>query len=87
VAPKSTEKVDFVSAADAAGTFEVDVNGKKGTFTVNPLAEPAAPEAVSWYLIGGIIVAICAITSLIGFRIREKESYIPPVAPRVRRKR
>jgi hypothetical protein len=52
----SNQRVTFTIQKDTPGTYDIDVNGLAGTFTV----EGAAPGSLNWWLIGGIIAAAAA---------------------------
>jgi hypothetical protein len=52
----SRQMIIFTTQKDAPGTYNIDVNGLPGTFTI----EGATPGSLSWWLIGGIIAAVAA---------------------------
>ncbi|MBA7626871.1 hypothetical protein ES703_34329 [subsurface metagenome] len=78
--PGDSEKVTFTTAKDVAGSYSVAVNGLSGSFTVKepvptpappPAPPPPAPEAINWWLIGGIIAAV-VVGLLIFFLVRRR---------------
>jgi hypothetical protein len=54
LAAGASQKVAFAISKDVPGTYTVDVNGLKGTFTVKALPPPPKPM-INWWLIGSII--------------------------------
>jgi hypothetical protein len=79
----SQQIVEYAVKTEAAGTFSVDVNGKRATYTVRPAAPTRVKSKANWWLIGGIILVISVIGSTIGFSIRSRRQNIPPVPPPV----
>ncbi len=51
----ASQKVIFTTSKDIDGTYVLNVNGLRGTFTVTALAVPP-----NWWLIGGIIAVVVA---------------------------
>jgi len=63
LAPGASETVAFTVTRDVAGTYDVDVDGESGQFTVRE-AGPA-PSGPNWPLFAGIIVAVAVIAGLL----------------------
>ncbi len=72
------QKVTFTTSQDVAKTYSVDVQGLSGSFVVTAAAAPAPPPPVppppvlppptaliNWWLIGGIIAGIVAMTMVV----------------------
>jgi hypothetical protein len=86
LAPHSQKTVEYIASGCEPGTRSVDVNGIKASFNVRPLLIPSSTIDINWYLIGLIIFTVTALTSTIGFRLKTRTQYIPPVPPPVRRR-
>ena len=90
---RATETKDFVLEAGARqtvrfdvvktgpGVYVIDAGGLSGTFEVKK-AEAIPERTINWYLIAGIIFAISAVATYVGFRLSRRSAYIPPVPPR-----
>jgi PKD repeat protein len=63
LAPGTSETVAFTVSRDVAGTYDVDVGGQTGEFTVRESGP--APSGPNWPLIGGIIGAVVVIAGLL----------------------
>ena len=72
------QKVTFTTSQDVAKTYSVDVYGLSGSFVVKAPAPPAPPPPVppppvsppptapiNWWLIGGIIAGVMAVTIVV----------------------
>ena len=80
--PGASQEVTFTTAKDAAGSYEVAVNGISGSFTVKeepalpvilpPMVPPEVEPPTNWPLIGGIIAAVIAVGLLIFFSVRKR---------------
>ena len=53
LAGHASQKVTFTTTKDVVGTYTVNINGLSSTFEVK-----AAPKAINWQLLGGIIAAV-----------------------------
>jgi hypothetical protein len=81
VAAAKSESVSFSVSKDKAGTYSVDVDGLKGSFTVKekpappPTAPPVTPEVpkpINWPLIGVIIGGVVVVGLLVFFLVRRR---------------
>jgi len=61
--------VTFNLDNDTAGTHAVDVNGQRGSFTVNPVSEPTT---VNWSVIAGITGGIVLLSLVVLFVVRRR---------------
>jgi hypothetical protein len=86
LAPQSQKSVEYITSNCEPGVRSVEVNGIKASFNVRPLVIAPSTIGINWYLIALIIFAVTALTSTVGFRLRTRTHYIPPVPPPVRRR-
>jgi hypothetical protein len=86
LAPHSKKSVEYTTSNSEVGERAVDVNGIKAAFNVRPLLIAPTTVSINWYLIALIIFAVTALTSTVGFRLRNRTRYVPPVPPPVRRR-
>ena len=69
------EEVVFTASRNAAGTYDIDVNGLKGVFTVERSKDQVTSP--SWWLIGGIVAGIVAAGLVLYFLARRKTRLSP----------
>ncbi len=86
LAPRSEKTVEYTAANCEPGVHAVDVNYLQASFNVRPLLIAPPPSDINWYLIGLIIFAVTTLSSTVGFRLKSRTQYIPPVPPPVRRR-
>ena len=68
------QKIPFTTARDAAGTYNVTIDGLSGAFTVRAAAPPPPPPPTpfNWWLIGGIIAGVIIISLIIWIVIQRR---------------
>jgi uncharacterized protein YfaP (DUF2135 family) len=74
VAAGKSETVTFSITKEEAGTYSVEVDGLKGSFTVAAPLPPTLPvkPPINWPVVGGIIAGVIAVGLLIFFLVRRR---------------
>ncbi|MDO9579868.1 MAG: hypothetical protein Q7J06_04790 [Bacteroidales bacterium] len=72
LSPGSSQKVGLTMSRDVPGTYEVDVNGLIGSFTVKKTPDLGPPPGFNWQLTGGIIAAVVIVGLFIYYLVRRR---------------
>jgi len=70
--------VTFTTAKDEAGTYSVDVNGLRGSFTVKEVPQsqpPAPPTEVKWTILGPILAVVIFLAIFLSIRVRRRRAF------------
>ncbi len=82
LAAGTSKTLGITVPADVPGNYTVDVDGHSASYAVNAL--PVVPRrGINWWLVGLSVAAVTAAASFVGFRLRQRSAYVPPVAPKV----
>ena len=72
--PGAEEKVSFTFVSRAIGTYDVDVNGLTGTFTVEEKPEEIEPTEFDWTFYSGIAAAIVIAAVVVFLLVRRRRA-------------
>ncbi len=61
----TSETVVFTTSRDTAGTYTISIDGQSDTFAVREAPEEPAAKQINWWLIGGIIAGVIAISIIV----------------------
>jgi len=75
VPPKSIKTISFIISRDAAATYEVDVDGLKGSFTVSE--KPAATAGFPTLPVVGGVIGAAAVAGLLAFLLLKRRAVKP----------